>query len=165
MNNIHLIENIFSIEEREEMIINLQPLLVDGKELGKRVVEDVVFPGKQTYPTLHLHSDFKEPIAKIISRIEKDVEINVKTLRGWANQSTGRDKLRWHKHDDDGADYSVVYYLKTFRFMGSGTQFRGEFIKAPQNSLIVFPSHLYHAAPRGMLFLERYSLALDLKMI
>ena len=49
--------------------------------------------------------------------------------------------------------------------MGSGTQFRGEFVKAPQNSLIVFPSHLYHAAPRGMLFLERYSLALDLKMI
>ena len=55
--------------------------------------------------------------------------------------------------------------MKTFPLLNSGTLFKDEgFIRCPQNSLIVFPSHLVHSVPKYRFGFSRYTLAMDLNI-
>ena len=60
----------------------------------------------------------------------------------------------------------MVYYMKTTPFLNSGTLFRdeskSEFLRAPQNSLILFDPRVEHSPPASFLPFQRYSLVMDL---
>ena len=68
-------------------------------------------------------------------------------LKSWINWTNGKKKdIQWHNHKDSG-DLSLVYYMKTFPFFSNGTLFRRWMVKAPQNSILIFPCHIEHTAP------------------
>ena len=54
---MHLIKNVFTDQQRQKLIKDCQPLLV---EFGDH------FPGRQTHATLHLHPAFISPIKDMI---------------------------------------------------------------------------------------------------
>ena len=160
MKNVHIIENIFTNQERQQLLKSIDPLLVDGNRLssfyGQRPGE---FPGKQTHSSLHLHSDFEWMHNRFLQDIKKNLNLDLKVVRSWGNWTDGSQKVNWHTHP---ADWCGVYYLKTFPFINSGTKFEKKFVRAPQNSLLLFPCNLLHSAPNKSLFrYSRYSIALD----
>ena len=62
-------------------------------------------------------------------------------------------------------DYSCVYYMKMFPFFSNGTLFKDYgLVKAKENSLLCFPSHLDHSTPSSPLRFKRYSWAMDLNI-
>ena len=147
--NIVLIESVFTKEEREKMIKDLQPLLV--KRSG--------YPGKQTHPSLHLHSDTSPFITRLSDLTQKVLKCDLEVQRAWAKWSNGRkDQMNWHTHE---TDYTSVYYLKTNSFLNSGTLFREGFVKASKNDFIVFPGNYEHTTPSHPFGIERYVLSIN----
>ena len=118
-----------------------------------------------THPTVHLHPDFKWAYQIILSRIKEVVGKECVCVKSWMNTSNGdKDNLSWHNHRQ--VDYAGVYYLKIpFPFFSNGTLFKDHgFIKAKENSMIVFPGHFMHTTPSSPLRFKRYSMALDLNI-
>ena len=71
-----------------------------------------------------------------------------------------KEDIFYHQHT---SDYSCVYYIKTLPYFNSGTLFKDYgFVRAKQNSLILFPSHLYHSTPGSIFRFKRYTMAFDL---
>ena len=104
--------NILSLEKRTKCVEDLQPLLVHLSGC----------PGRQTYPTLHLHSDFNELKEIITQKVITSVGEDLVLIRMWAKWISGkREHMNWHNHLP--YDYSVVYYLKVPLFMKNGTLF------------------------------------------
>ena len=60
---MEIIDNIFSEEERKKLIDLSQPLLVPSERLQASAFENgyprKFYPGKQSFPTVHLHPDFQ----------------------------------------------------------------------------------------------------------
>ena len=170
--NIHVLYDIFTNKEREKLILDVQPLLQDGKYIS--AIEyggDGVYPEgfkwfKLTNSTLNLHSDFTWAHDRIIEVVKDELGLDLKVLRSWINLTDGRNlKRKWHNHcrEIDNSEYSMVYYIKTFPFFSNGTLFKDQgLVKAPENSLILFPSHLYHSTPGSIFRFKRYTMAFDL---
>ena len=157
-----VIKNVLTNDEREKLLKDVQPLLVDGDSiyLGKF---NMWYAGRQTHPTLHLHPDFISTINYMVKLISKEMGKNFILDKAWANWTNGKRKdILWHNHKD--YDYAVVYYMKTLPFFNNGTLFKNGFIKAPQNSLLIFPAHLEHTAPSCPFRFERYTLAMNLNI-
>ena len=71
--------------------------------------------------------------------------------------------LSWHSHyTNDNVSFASVYYLQTLPFFSNGTLFEDRFVRAPQNSMIIFPAHLVHTAPTSPFRFDRYTLSLNL---
>ena len=50
-------------------------------------------------------------------------------------------------------------------FVGNGTLFEDGFVRAPQNSMIIFPAHLLHTTPKYWFpFVDRYVMSLNLNI-
>ena len=158
IHDVSVIENIISNNERKKLIVDCQDYL---RDLG----ED--YPGLQTHANLHEHYEFFDVIVKITERVSKILKKDLKPERSWINCDGGYvDHLCWHNHK--GFDYSMVYYMKTQPILrNSGTLFSKKFVRAPQNSAIVFPSFLDHTAPTYKFFpwIMRYTLAIDFKCV
>ena len=154
-----LIKNVLSNKERKKLIKDCQPLLED---FGER------FPGKQTRPYIHKDPRFFEPMVTMMKRIHQETGKNFIIKKSWINYTNGSKKDKdWHDHldvVDRGAGYIMVYYIKIpLPFFSNGTLFREEgFIKAPQNSILIFPPHLKHATPTSPFRLDRYTMSMDL---
>ena len=149
---IHLIKNVLTNQQRRKLIRDCQPLFV---ELGDQ------FPGRQTGPRLHLHSDFTSPINDILRIAYKTTGLNLVLSKSWVNWSNGMSQhSRWHRHQ---CDYALVYYMRTpLPFFSNGTVFRSGLFTAPQNSMIIFPGQLEHSAPSSPFRFDRYTMAMDL---
>ena len=149
---IHLIENILKEEERKKLIKDCKPLLLD---LGPD------YPGKQSsplQPELHFEWIHKIFLSNAENAIKKSLEWDI----SWFLLTHGKRKnICWHNHP---VDYAGVYYMKTFPFFSNGTLFKDRFIKAPQNSLLIFPGHLYHTAPTSPFPFDRYTMSLNWKL-
>ena len=147
--NIHLIKNILKEEERKKLIKDCKPLLLN---LGPDN------PVKQSHP-LQPELQF-EWIHKIfLSNAENVIRESLEWDISWFLLTHGKMKnIMWHNHP---VDYAGVYYMKTFPFFSNGTLFKDRFIKAPQNSLLIFPGHLYHTAPTSPLPFDRYTMSLN----
>tara|TARA_B100000287_G_scaffold353240_1_gene342957 strand:- start:47 stop:595 length:549 start_codon:yes stop_codon:yes gene_type:complete len=161
---ISVVEGIFTEKQRKKILEECKPLLIDGDILSLRKAGKTgLYPGKQSYPTVHLHPDFKWVFAHIVEMIRQTFRAELKVDGAWFNWTNGDAKyINWHNHWPH--DYSAVYYLKTNRFFGSGTLFADYgYVKAKQNSLVLFPSHLVHSAPVQPKFVryDRYALAMD----
>ena len=164
---IEIIDNIFSEEERKKLIDLSQPLLVPSERFQASAFENgyprKFYPGKQSFPTVHLHPDFQYYFNHIVELVNS-TGIRVKIKEAWVNYHDAPRPLNWHIHFKEGSDYCVIYYMKT-NWIDSGTVFRDKFVKVPQNSLLLFPCHLEHSVPRNLLRLKRYTLAIDLTSI
>ena len=149
---MHVIKNIFTNQQRQKLIKDCQPLL---KDLGK------AYPGKQTYGNLHLHPDFISPINDLVRIIFKETGLDLVVNNGWINWTNGSKKdIGWHNHS---CDYALVYYMKIpLPFFSNGTLFEDRFVRAPQNSMIIFPAKLKHTAPSSPFRFDRYTMALEL---
>ena len=149
---IHLIENILKEEERKKLIKDCKPLLLD---LGPD------YPGKQS-PPLQPELQFERIHKIFLSNAENVIRESLEWDISWFLLTHGKRKnIYWHNHP---VDYAGVYYMKTFPFFSNGTLFKDRFIKAPQNSLLIFPGHLYHTAPTSPFSFDRYTMSLNWKL-
>ena len=148
------IKNVLTNRERKDLIKFSQLHL---KDLGRG------FPGKQTLGNLPTYPQFVPAFEHMVNLIIKKLKVpQLQIIKSWINCLDGKDTLM---HNHVPFDYSVVYYIKTFPFLNSGTFFKNYgLVRCPQNSLIVFPSYLDHSNPSYRLGLTRYTLAMDLKV-
>ena len=158
---MHLIKNLLPEERRKKVIEDLKPLLVSSLEMD--FYYGVSVGGKQTHATLYELPVFQSLMDEMLEVIRERTELDLVIEKAWANWTNGNaGDIRWHKHD---SDYALVYYLKT-SFLNSGTLFKDGFVKAPQNSLLLFPANLEHTAPssrRNNPFrFDRYTISMDL---
>ena len=149
---MYIIKNVFTDGQRHKLIKDCQPLLL---QWGKK------FPGRQTRSHLHLHPDFISPIQEMVRIIFQETGLNFVISKSWINWTNGKKKdIAWHRHS---CDYALVYYIKTpLPFFSNGTLFEDGFVRAPQNSMIIFPAHLVHTAPTSPFRFDRYTLSLNL---
>ena len=160
--DLYMMKNIFSNEIRTKIIEDCQSFLYTEKQLQQILHNKNSYPGKQTLPYLHEKFQFKPIVDHLVDQVKKKSNLNLEIDGSWINLTNGKKKdISWHHHS---ADYSLVYYIKTFPFFSNGTLFKNKFIKAPQNSLLVFPGRLEHTAPSSPLPFDRYTLAMDLNI-
>ena len=161
---IKIVKNVLTNKERKKLIKDCKPHLIDGKELltiyGKYYPPGFRFPAQQTKETIYDIPCFKEPINKILVSASRALQKGLGLHQAWITCTTGKDTdCSWHNHP---FKWSCVYYMKTIPFIDSGTLFKDGFMRAPQNSLIIFPGNLDHCPPTSPLRFKRYTLALDL---
>ena len=151
---IYLIENVFTNQERQKLIKDSQPLLLEN--LGEQ------YPGRQTWSDLHENPKFKSSISHILRVVYKTTGLNLVITKSWVNWTNGKKKdIEWHRHP---SQYSLVYYMKIpLPIFSNGTLFKNGLFKVPQNSMIVFPGSMEHSAPSSPFRFDRYSLAMELK--
>ncbi len=154
-----VIKNVLTRKERIKLLEDVKPLLLSGTELADFFgVENTSFPGWQTHSILQDHPVLQNTFLPLIK--EKLKLNNLMIYKAWANKIKGYKKhIGWHSHK---FPFACVYYLKTIPFLNSGTLFMNEFVKAPQNSLLIFPGYLRHTAPTYPIPIERYTISMDL---
>ena len=171
MKDIHLIENIFSQEERKRILEDSQSLFIDGKEYSLYITanenpnygigyQEGFAWSKITHSTLMFHPKFEWAHKIILSKIKEKIGKDYVCVRSSMNITDGNNKiLQYHNHQ---AELSCVYYVKMFPFFSNGTLFKDYgLIKAKENSLLCFPSYLQHTTPSSPLRFKRQSWVLD----
>ena len=160
---MYKIYNVLSNQERKKIIKDIQPFLMDGEQLGKYLNTSDSFPGKQTISTLHQQPPFVSVIKKIEDIIKKEINLDLEVSKSWVKYSNSDTQLNWHIHH---CDYASVYYIKTpLPFFSNGTLFEDGFVRAPQNSIIIFPAHLLHTTPKYWFpFVDRCVMSLNLNI-
>ena len=152
----YLIKNILSDNEREKLIKDCKPYLLDGKELSQKYGGS--YPGQQTEANLQYISCFKDPIDKILFEIINVLKQDLDLQKAWINWTSGKPTdINWHNHSY--AKFSAVYYMTPHN---CGTQFEDSFIETELNSLLIFSSDLLHTAPMSDERYDRYTMAIDL---
>ena len=176
---LYKIDNVFTENQREKLIKDSQPLFFDGAEYAKYLTGTGIDRGygfgyqegfnwyRITPATVNLHPNFKWAHEIVLSKIKEVIGKDCVCMKSWMNISNGnRDNgnLNWHNHDE--VDYACVYYLKIpFPFFSNGTLFKDHgFIKAKENSMIVFPGHFMHTTPSSPLRFKRHTWAMDLNI-
>ena len=157
----HIVKNVLTNKERKKLIKDCEPYLLSGKELSKKYGIDITFPAKQTQEQIYNIPCFTDPINKILLASANTLRQSLVLKRVWINCTSGKkEDVLWHNHIP--MEWSCVYYMKTLPFVDSGTLFKDGFMRAPQNSLLLFPANLYHRPPTSPFRFKRYSMALDL---
>ena len=183
MSTFHLIPNIFTKKQRKEIIKKVQPFLIDGLEYSKEICEENPQYGigysegftwnKKTHIDLPYNPQFLNEHRIFLKTIAEKTDLKLGLVRSWINLTAGKkEKLTWHNHcygkpinDPSVYGYSGVYYLKSLPFR-DGTLFKDHgFVQAPENSLLLFPSHVPHCTPASRLRFHRYSWAMDLTYV
>ena len=164
---MYKIHNVLSNRERKKLIKDAQPFLMDREQMNIFYNNTDFYPGKQTEDSLHLKPEFASVMKKILDKIKKEIKFNLEIRRSWVKWSNGgEDQMNWHHHYlYKDASFAAVYYLKTIPFFSSGTLFKDGFVRAPQNSMIIFPAHLLHTTPKNLFpFIDRYVMGLNLNI-
>ena len=162
---MYKIHNVLSNDERKKLIKDVQPFLMDSEQLGKYYNNPDGYPGKQTISHLHQQPEFFSVIKKIEDIIKKEIDLDLKVEKSWVKCSNSDTQLNWHSHyPNDNVSFASAYYLQTLPFVGNGTLFEDGFVRAPQNSMIIFPAHLLHKPPTNPFpFIGRYVMGIDFK--
>ena len=163
--SIRVIHNVLSDRERKKIITDVQPFLMNNEQMNVRFNNNIFYPGKQTSHLLHLELEFIFVIKKMLDKILKETNLDLKIYRSWVKWSNGKEnQMNWHSHYPSHPVRAVaVYYIKTLPFFNSGTLFEDGFVRAPQNSMIIFPAHLLHTTPKHPFpFIDRYVMSIDL---
>ena len=164
-----VLDNVLSNSSRKKFIKNVKPFLIDGKELykhnnGKDGEYQEGFKWfNLTHPDLHMKKEFSSIHTDTLYLIRKKVGLDLTIKKSWVNLTNGKLKSRkWHSHR---ADFSFVYYMKTFPLFSNGTLFKHHgFVKAQQNSCLIFPGTLFHTTPSSPIPFKRYTWVMDLNI-
>ena len=171
------IENVFTQQQREKLIKDSQPLFLDGSKYASHITvnENVNYGfGYQegfnwfevTFSSIQYHPDFYVPHKIILAKIKEATGIDYKIQKSWMNISNGdrdyKKRNSWHNHEE--VDLVAVYYVKIpFPFFSNGTLFKDYgLVKAKENSILCFPSHLDHSTPPSPLRFKRHSWSMNL---
>ena len=147
-----IIKNLLTEEQRKNLIKKSQPILVSSPK----------YPSRQTHPEMHLFPGFV-PISNIfLEAIEKEVGRELRITKCWITYVTGKkEESKWHTHLN--CDLTAVYYIKTLRFLNSGTEFEKKgLVRVSQNDMLIFDPKLVHRPPRYPFQFKRYTLTLEL---
>ena len=163
---MYKIHNVLSNKERKKIIKDIQPFLMDGEQLGKYYNNPHGYPGKQTISNLHQQPEFFSVIKKIENIIKKEIKLDLEVTKSWVKYSNSDTPLSWHSHyPNDNVSFASVYYLQTLPFFSNGTLFEDGMVRAPQNSMIIFPADLLHTTPKNLFpFIDRYVMSLNLNI-
>ena len=150
----YLVENLFTKEQRKELINGSQPLL---ENLTNHPAEQslAMQVGKGAYP------QFKWAFDRFIDEAEKATGdlLEWDSAGCWFARTNGKAKhVSWHRHP---TEWVGVYYLKTFPMFSNGTLFEHGIEKAPQNSLLIFNGGLLHTPPRSPFSFDRYVMSMN----
>ena len=146
-----LIKNVLTSDQRKRLEKECKPHLKDWGE---------DYPGIQTQRFFANSPQFKWA-HKIFNEIaSKELRIPLRFECSFFAESNGnKESILWHDHP---VDYVGVYYMKIpFPFFSNGTLFKEGFVKAPQNSLLLFPGHLMHSIPTSPLRFKRCTMSLN----
>ena len=163
-----ILKNVLTNKQRKKLLEDCKPLLQTSDQLKAlyNSAPGVKYAGKQTTSMLHENLIFLKPITSMMKRVHKETGRNFTIRKSWINWTNGNKKdITWHDHEKGGAAYSCVYYMKTFPLFSNGTLFEDGLFKAPQNSLLIFPSNIKHTAPSSPLPFSRYTWAFDLNIL
>ena len=151
---MYVAQNVLSDRDRRDFIKKSIPYL--RRKEGH--------PAEQTHANLHLEKDFGKYGQVMHRAAEKAIGQNLKIGLSWVLRTTGRkEDMNWHNHHNIHLfDYSLIYYMRSFR---SGTLFREGFVKAKQNSLLIFPSEIEHTTPSSFFHFDRYTFSMDFNFI
>ena len=169
MMRIIVLNNVLSNSSRKKFIKDVKPFLVNGKELNRYYDGgDGIYPEgfkwfNLTHPDLHMKKEFSSIHTDTLYLIRKKVGLDLTIKKSWVNLTNGKLKSRkWHSHR---ADFSFVYYMKTFPLFSNGTLFKHHgFVKAQQNSCLIFPSTFFHTTPSSPIPFKRYTWVMDLNI-
>ena len=116
----------------------------------------------------HRHKKVNEVNTYQVPFANKEIKVDLQVYQSWVKWSNGREnQMNWHEHLElnQGISFAAVYYIKTIPFFSSGTLFKDGFVRAPQNSMIIFPAHLLHTTPTNPFpFIDRYVMSIDLNI-
>ena len=134
-----VIHNVLSDRERKKIIKDVQPFLMNSEQMNIRYNNNILYPGKQTSPLLHMESEFISVMKKILDKILKETNLDLQIYRSWVKWSNGKEnQTNWHSHYPSHPVWAVaVYYIKTLPFFNSGTLFEDGFVRAPQNLSLI----------------------------
>ena len=165
MPEFHIIENVFTENERKDFLEKSKPFIVDSRQFSDN---DETAEGFDWFGLTHA-SMYSIPSLRvyhehILKLVKKNIGLDLKVVKSWVNLTDGRcKKIKWHNHDE--VEYVIVYYIQIFPFFSNGTLVKGSgLVKANQNSLVLFPGYVDHSTPRSPLRFERYTLALNLNI-
>tara|TARA_B100001094_G_C17678063_1_gene552035 strand:- start:43 stop:570 length:528 start_codon:yes stop_codon:yes gene_type:complete len=159
-----VIKNVLTNKERKKLLKDCKPFLHTADQLKYMYNKEAKYAGKQTKSMLHENQIIMKPMISIMKRLYEETGRNFVIRRSWINWTNGsKSQELWHTHGKEFGDWIAVYYIKTpLPFFSNGTLFREKFVKAPQNSLLLFPNHLEHTAPTSPFRLDRYTMGIDL---
>tara|TARA_B100000965_G_scaffold284092_1_gene242032 strand:- start:416 stop:907 length:492 start_codon:yes stop_codon:yes gene_type:complete len=160
---MYKIHNVLSNNDRKKFIKDVKPFLRQHEDVNNNF-----YPGKQTSANLHEQPMFASLMNSIIDKIRKETKLNLGIYRSWVKWSNGKsDQTNWHHHYvKKDTSFTAVYYLKTLPFFSNGTLFEDGFVRAPQNSMIIYPSTVLHATPAYPFpFIDRYVMSIDLNFM
>ncbi len=146
MEEFYVLKNVFPKEKRKQLIENSQSLYSQTNNT-------------QTPPILQSHYKFFYILRDLLHVINHRIKLKLEMRTAWMLRTRGEEG-DWHNHLRDGADYSMIYYVKSPLFF-TGTLFKHGIVKSSQNSMILFPSHLDHMTPPHPFGIERYVLSAD----
>ena len=165
MTEVNIIQNIFSKDERKDLLEKSKPLLRDSRYYSTdgQTAEGFEWfrltgASMYTYPYLKFYHD------RITKLIREKIGLNLAIMGSWMNLTDGRRKeIKWHTHP---VDYAGVYYMKTTPFFNSGTVIKEYgLVRSPQNSLLIFPGNLYHSTPGFPFRFKRYTYGFNLNIV
>ncbi len=162
----HLIKNVFTNEQRRKLISDCKSLLIGSEDITEKTGDRSNFPGLQTLPKLHKNPEFRWAHMVVQYKIKENLGWDCQFSFSWMNWTNGNKKdITWHDHISGGADCSCVYYMKTFPLFSNGTLFEDGLMRAPQNSILIFPTNVMHTAPSSPLPFSRYTWAFELNIL
>ena len=147
-------------------ILNMGESLEEGTHLTfKAIMNEALTMNEYGRKMLHENSIEQLDEFALLDKIKKEIKFNLEIRRSWVKWSNGKEnQMNWHSHYPSQPVWAVaVYYIKTLPFFNSGTLFEDGFVRAPQNSMIIFPAHLLHTTPKYPFpFVDRYVMSIDL---
>jgi hypothetical protein len=148
-----IIPQICSERRRKQLIKECPPFLEN--------LDEGEYPGRQTSANLHHNVKYRTFFLDLCTLIKDKSGLDVDISKSWINLTKGKkNDMGWHRHYN--CEYAGVYYIKTLPFFSNGTLFKHGMVRSPQNSLLVFPSKLWHTAPTCPFPFSRYTMGMDL---
>ena len=164
MHELFLLTNFFPDDKRKNLIEECKPLL--GR-LGFKYVNDggeIVHPAYQSEGDLRWFEQFSDIHYAADLCAQEYLQKKLRPDRSWFIMTQGKeDQYLMHNHP---VDYVGIYYMNSHPSFSNGTEFEEYgLVEVPENSMIIFPGHLYHSPPRFEKdcseYFERYTMSFN----
>jgi len=152
-----ILKNFLPDEKRKKLIEDCKPFLHSLSKEGEKE-----FPAYQSDDDLRLYSQFNEIHFKADIFVQEYLQKKLIPDKSWFIMTQGKpNQCSMHNHP---VDYVGVYYMNSHSSFINGTEFEEYgLVEAPENSMVIFPGHLYHTPPqfKSNEYFERYTMSLN----
>ena len=154
-----ILTNFFPDNLRKKLIEDCKPFLKKLSEEGK-----TEFPAYQSDNDLRWFEQFSDIHYAADLCAQEYLQKKLRPDRSWCIMTQGKeDQYSMHNHP---VDYVGIYYMNSHPSFANGTELKEYgFVEAPENSMLLFPGHLYHSPPRFEKdcseYFERYTMSFN----